>query len=214
MKEKQRSLVPMAFLVLLYLDNVNGLASNIMNSKKKLSSYSHCHYPLTSSPLSYAIDSTRMGTDVHAMPQNMSLPLILSDEDILPSMQSSVTADTATTRKGILANTWQKIKGAMKFDRQAIAKMGIDFGLTYNMVSNINGSVTLSAAWYIACMKVRNIGSTTKILIFQQRRGVCSHLGTLLEKTHLNIWCLLPPPHNIDFRRVSHRWLPDNGEAF
>jgi len=153
MKEKQRSLVPMAFLVLVYLDNVNGLASNRMNSKNKLSSYSHCHYPLTSSPLSYAIDSTRMGTDVHAMPQNMSLPMILSDEDLLPSMQSSVTANTAATRKSILANTWQKIKGAMKFDRQAIAKMGIDFGLTYNMISNINGSVTLSAAWYIACMK-------------------------------------------------------------
>jgi hypothetical protein len=27
--------------------------------------------------------------------------------------------------------------------------------LTYNMISNINGSVTLSAAWYIASMKVR-----------------------------------------------------------
>lgn len=41
----------------------------------------------------------------------------------------------------------------MKIDRDALAKMGIDFGLTYNMISNINGSVTLSAAWYIASMK-------------------------------------------------------------
>lgn len=41
----------------------------------------------------------------------------------------------------------------MKFDREKVAKMGIDFGLTYNMISNINGSVTLSTAWYIASMK-------------------------------------------------------------
>ena len=43
----------------------------------------------------------------------------------------------------------------MKVDKENIAKMGVDFFLTYNMVSNVNGSITLSSAWYIASMKVR-----------------------------------------------------------
>jgi hypothetical protein len=150
MTEKKSSLIPMAALVLLLLGgvNVNGLASHTrMHSKYKLSSHQQRHYPLTSLPLSYAIDSTRMGAGVHAsIPQNMTL---------LPAMQSSVTATTTTTRNDILSNTWRKLKDATKFDRKAIAKMGIDFGLTYNMISNINGSFTLSAAWYISSMKVR-----------------------------------------------------------
>lgn len=148
MTEKKSSLIPMAALVLLLLGgvNVNGLASHTrMHSKYKLSSHQQRHYPLTSLPLSYAIDSTRMGAGVHAsIPQNMTL---------LPAMQSSVTATTTTTRNDILSNTWRKLKDATKFDRKAIAKMGIDFGLTYNMISNINGSFTLSAAWYISSMK-------------------------------------------------------------
>jgi len=144
----------MAVFVLFFLDGVNGLSSHRMNSKHKLSSRRQRYYPLTSLPLSYVIDSTRMGTGVYAsMPQNMTLPVILSDEEMLPSIQSSVTETTTTTRKNVLTKTWRKIRGAMKFDRQAIAKMGIDFGLTYNMISNVNGSVTLSAAWYIASMK-------------------------------------------------------------
>jgi len=154
MKEKKRSLIPMTVLVVLFMDGVNGFASHRMNSEHKLSSHRQHHYPLTSSPLSYAIDSTRMGTNMHAsMPQNMSLPLILSDEEMLPSMQSSDTGTATTTRSFFLSYTCRKIKGATKFDRQTIAKMGIDFGLTYNMISNVNGSFTLSAAWYIASMK-------------------------------------------------------------
>ena len=150
MTEKKSSSIPMAVLVLLLLGgvNVDGLASHTrMHTKYNPSTYQQRQYTVTSLPLSYAIDSTRMGTGVHAsIPQNMTL---------LPAMQSSVTATTTTTRNNILSKTWRKLKDATKFDRKAIAKMGMDFGLTYNMISNINGSFTLSAAWYIASMKVR-----------------------------------------------------------
>ena len=78
---------------------------------------------------------------------------MISDEELFSQIHSSVS--TTTVKKNALSRTWLKIKGAMKFDRQKIAKMGIDFGLTYNMISNINGSVTLSTAWYISSMKVR-----------------------------------------------------------
>lgn len=149
MKGNKRFLNAMAVTALLFLDSAYSLTCPRMNIKYKISNHLKNNDALASSPLYYAIDSTRMGTNVRtSMPQNLTLPVILSDEDTLPSLQSSVM-----TRNNFLSNTWQKIKGAMKFDRQAIAKMGIDFGLTYNMISNINGSVTLSASWYIASIK-------------------------------------------------------------
>jgi hypothetical protein len=156
-RKDRKKWIPTAVLVLLFLDGVNGLASHRMNRKHKLSFLHRQQYPLTSLPLSYATDSTRLGRDpVQAsIPQNMSLPLLLSDDGMLPSIRSTIPASTSTTRNNLITNTWQKLKGAMKIDRDALAKMGIDFGLTYNMISNINGSVTLSAAWYIASMKVR-----------------------------------------------------------
>jgi hypothetical protein len=104
---------------------------------------------------------------------NSSYPLVevlgvVSDEtedDDEPTMIYSATATaTATTstsnsnsnsNSNILINTWNKIKSSMKFDKQAIIGLGFDFGLTYNFISNINGSITLSVAWYIASMKVR-----------------------------------------------------------
>ena len=151
-------MIPMVVMVVLLLDVVSGLASNrMMTSKHKLASRQH-RYPLTSLSLPYAMDSTRMGDDLPAapMPQNMAYPLIqLSGEEAALIPQSPVTTTVTTTTNNILTNTWRKIKNAMKFDKQAIAKLGLDFGLTYNMISNINGSVTLSTAWYIASMKVR-----------------------------------------------------------
>lgn len=141
-------MIPMAVLVILFLSGANGLASHRMNSKLKLSSRHQNQYPLTSLPLSYAIDSTRMGNNIHAsIPKNMTLPLILPKEEILPPTQPSPGNGR---RNNLLKRIMQKVKGG------SIAKMGIDFGLTYNMISNINGSVTLSTAWYIASMKVRH----------------------------------------------------------
>lgn len=142
-------------VVLLFLNGAYGLASHRMNIKKKLAENRLRHSnALTSSPLCYAIDSTRMGTNMRvSMPQNMTLPVKISDKDLLPSIQSSFGGSDIRTRNNIFKRAWRKVRGAMKLDRQAIAKMGIDFGLTYNMISNINGSVTLSTAWYIASMK-------------------------------------------------------------
>jgi hypothetical protein len=150
MTKKKSSTIPMAALVFMFLNGVSGLASHRMNTHLKFSSHHQQHHPLTSSsPLSYAIDSTKIGSNM--MSQNLTLPLMISDEELFSQIHSSVS--TTTAKKNALSHTWLKIKGAMKFDRQKIAKMGIDFGLTYNMISNINGSVTLSTAWYISSMK-------------------------------------------------------------
>jgi hypothetical protein len=55
----------------------------------------------------------------------------------------------------IVSRTWKRIRAASHVDKEAIAKLGISFGLTYNLISNINGSISLSLAWYIASVKVR-----------------------------------------------------------
>lgn len=142
-------MIPMAALVFLFFGGVSGFASHRMNTHLKLSSHHQQEHPSIPSPLSYAIDSTKMGGNV--ISQNLTLPLLLSDEELLSQIQSPVS--TTASAKNILSHAWRKIKGSMKFDREKVAKMGIDFGLTYNMISNINGSVTLSTAWYIASMK-------------------------------------------------------------
>lgn len=150
---KKSSVIPMAALVLMYLTGVRGLASHRMNTVRRLS----CHNPSNSAPLSYAIDSSKLGSDFRAaMPQNLTLPVLLSDEELISQIQPPVSTTGTTTRSSnILKYAWRKIKGSVKVDKEKIAKMGIDFSLTYNMISNINGSVTLSTAWYIASMKVR-----------------------------------------------------------
>mmetsp|Transcript_17718 Transcript_17718/g.36495 ORF Transcript_17718/g.36495 Transcript_17718/m.36495 type:complete len:247 (+) Transcript_17718:149-889(+) len=148
---KKSSMIPMAALVFLFVNGVRGLASHRMIAPRRLS----YHNPSSSAPLSYAIDSTKMGSDLRAtMPQNLTLPLLLSDEELISQIQPSATTTTTRTRtNNILKYAWRKIKGVVKVDKEKIAKMGIDFFLTYNMISNINGSITLSTAWYIASMK-------------------------------------------------------------
>lgn len=173
-QQKRRRVIPMVVMLVLFMDVVNSLASNKMMSKHKLTSRKH-HYhpqpqdPLTSLSLPYAIDSTRIVDDVPAparmttmtMPQNMTIQLSVEE---VPSIvaATTTTAETeatttnnnaTTTNSTMVMKAWQKIRNAMKFDRKAIAKLGVDFGLTYNMISNINGSFTLSTAWYIASMK-------------------------------------------------------------
>jgi len=145
--------VAMLFLI----GGVKGLTSCTMITKQhKVTTLRKHQNFLTSLPLHYATDSTRFLTrnGGQPIPQNITFPLILSDDEVPPSMQSLITTTpSSTTTSNRLTTIWRKIKNKMKFDKEAIAKMGIDFGLTYNMISNVNGSFTLSAAWYIASMK-------------------------------------------------------------
>ena len=150
------SIIPMAALVILFLHDVSGLASPRMNTRLKISCHRQRQSPLTSSPLSYASDSTNMGRNVQTtLSQNLTFPLLLSDEELFSQIQPSTPVTATKTKKNRLRYAWRKIKNSMKVDKENIAKMGVDFFLTYNMVSNVNGSITLSSAWYIASMKVR-----------------------------------------------------------
>ncbi len=50
--------------------------------------------------------------------------------------------------------SWRRWKQAVRVDRKQVAELGISFMLTYNLVSNINGSIFLSLAWYISSIRV------------------------------------------------------------
>jgi hypothetical protein len=67
---------------------------------------------------------------------------------------TTITPILMSGTKILLANSWAKLKAVSHVDKEAIAKLGIAFGLTYNLISNINGSASLSLAWYIASKKV------------------------------------------------------------
>ena len=62
--------------------------------------------------------------------------------------------DFNNSNGNILVRSWKNLRSASKVDKATIAKLGIAFGLTYNIISNINGSISLSMAWYIASKKV------------------------------------------------------------
>lgn len=157
-RRERRVMNPSIGVAMLFLiGGVKGLTSCRMVTKHKVTTLRKHQNFLTSLPLNYATDSTRFVSrnGIQPIPQNITFPLILSDDEAPPCMQSLVTTTpSSTTASNRLTTIWRKIKNRMKFDKEAIAKMGIDFGLTYNMISNVNGSFTLSAAWYIASMKV------------------------------------------------------------
>lgn len=55
-------------------------------------------------------------------------------------------------RQWLSRSRWSQ---AMQVDRNQMAELGVSFMLTYNLVSNINGSIFLSLAWYISSIRVR-----------------------------------------------------------
>jgi hypothetical protein len=40
------------------------------------------------------------------------------------------------------------------FDSKRISGLGVAFALSYTIISNINGAITLSISWYMSCMRV------------------------------------------------------------
>eukprot|EP00539_Tryblionella_compressa_P019413 CAMPEP_0178871848 /NCGR_PEP_ID=MMETSP0747-20121128/7818_1 /TAXON_ID=913974 /ORGANISM="Nitzschia punctata, Strain CCMP561" /LENGTH=265 /DNA_ID=CAMNT_0020539041 /DNA_START=113 /DNA_END=907 /DNA_ORIENTATION=- len=73
--------------------------------------------------------------------------------DSPPPGQITTTIHQRAIWTTVVKEAWRRVKAVSQVDKQAIAKLGISFGLTYSIISNINGSVSLSLAWYIASKK-------------------------------------------------------------
>ena len=64
------------------------------------------------------------------------------------------TIDTHT--KGlVLPKFVGNVCSILRIDVDKIANVGVSFALTYSIISNINGSISLSLAWYISSNQVR-----------------------------------------------------------
>jgi len=52
--------------------------------------------------------------------------------------------------EAMIPNVFSRLSNAIGFAKRRFAKAGAAFGLTYIIISNLNGSISLSLAWYMA----------------------------------------------------------------
>jgi hypothetical protein len=115
-------------------------------------------WPSESVAITTATKGTTVGTTRntmdHSISRRINAPRILSTN---VSTTTRYNAMTPSLSKPLFvwATLWKRIQVATHVDKEAITKLGVSFGLTYNLISNINGSISLSLAWYIASVKVR-----------------------------------------------------------
>jgi hypothetical protein len=83
------------------------------------------------------------------------MPLYSSQSKEMPGPygQQSFT-DHTVEASGALSRVFNRLSNFARFDKKKAAKVGVTFALTYSFVSNINGSLSLSLAWYIASKQV------------------------------------------------------------
>lgn len=55
---------------------------------------------------------------------------------------------------GPLKRVSKAISDLFGIDHKKISSLGVTFALSYSIISNINGSVSLSVAWYMSCQRV------------------------------------------------------------
>lgn len=54
---------------------------------------------------------------------------------------------------GPFKKTYNKISNLFGVDTKNISKLGVSFALAYSIISNLNGAITFSVAWYISCRR-------------------------------------------------------------
>jgi hypothetical protein len=62
--------------------------------------------------------------------------------------------DSISETRGPFGRLTKGLGGVVKFDKEKFAKVGVSFALTYTFISNVNGSLNLSVAWYMASVRV------------------------------------------------------------
>ena len=50
--------------------------------------------------------------------------------------------------------TYKRISNLFGVDRKQISKLGVSFALSYSIISNLNGAISFSIAWYMSCKRV------------------------------------------------------------
>jgi hypothetical protein len=82
----------------------------------------------------------------------------------LSNVQSLVKTEAIPQNHNILSRASTRLGSIFHFDRQKFATLGIAFAVTYNIISNISGSITFSIAWFMASKRVRK--SVVDVVVF------------------------------------------------
>ena len=86
--------------------------------------------------------------------RSISIQSHIVDDDIflINSLYENPESAVVTTTRGLpWFSSWL---ASMRTDRKQMAELGISFMLSYNLISNINGSMFLSLSWYISSVRV------------------------------------------------------------
>ena len=76
-----------------------------------------------------------------------------------PSTTLAVAEAITGTTVNLMTKICNSIGSVVRFDKKKFAKVGVSFALTYSMISNVNGSISLSIAWYMASARVSTVAS-------------------------------------------------------
>lgn len=73
------------------------------------------------------------------------------DFRFIDNLHENQTNAATTISKGHWFSSWRQ---NLRMDRKQMAELGTSFMLSYNLISNINGSIFLSISWYISSIRV------------------------------------------------------------
>ena len=64
---------------------------------------------------------------------------------------------------GPLKGIYEKITNLFGVDRLSLRKRGVPFLLAYSVISNLNGAVSLSVAWYLTVKRVSFVSGASGV---------------------------------------------------
>lgn len=119
---------------------------------------------------------------------------------------------TTTTTDNVLTPAVEKINQVLDDVKsrasgltQKASSLGVSFGLSYSMLSNINGGVTLAVAWYMTCQR-------TNVSPVYQWKALLKSYGTLYA--FLQAIKPIRIAAAISMARYSQKWLDATQERF
>ena len=150
-------------------------------------------------------------SNVYAFYQKSHCPLMITHPKFLQKSFGSISTSILSQRieqdfqnrigqplvvvesaEAMIPNVFSRLSNAIGFAKRRFAKAGAAFGLTYIIISNLNGSISLSLAWYMASKQVSILQIVNLCL------SIC-------------VPCELKPKSFIN-RRGCHPWLQDSGK--
>jgi hypothetical protein len=66
---------------------------------------------------------------------------------------NSSSSSSKILPRSLFQRPMRKFAKLFTVDKNKLASLGVNFVLSYSIVSTINGAISLSCAWYLACMK-------------------------------------------------------------